>query len=173
MFRELLDSGSCDGQGGLVCCGSACQSKRLGFDPWVERIPWRREWQHTPVFLPGEPHGQRSLPGSSLWGHKESDMAEQLNKDNSQGCHLHSADEKSRVCRQDMTFPRAFGAKVLCLLSLRTQGVQSPLISRAQVGQTEERNSQRKPLFGKMESQGLLTGAALPSIAIEECGPLW
>ena len=120
-------------------------------DPGLGRFPWRRKWQHTPVFLPGEPHGQRSLPGSSLWGHKESDMAEQLNKDNSQGCHLHSADEKSRVCRQDMTFPRAFGAKVLCLLSLRTQGVQSPLISRAQVGQTEERNSQRKPLFGKME----------------------
>ena len=33
------------------------------FNPWVEKIPWRREWQHTLVFLPGEFHGQRSLMG--------------------------------------------------------------------------------------------------------------
>ena len=37
------------------------QCRRPGFDPWVGRIPWRREWQPTPVFLPGETHGQRSL----------------------------------------------------------------------------------------------------------------
>ena len=35
--------------------------KRQGFDPWVGKIPWRRKWQLTPVFLPGESHGQRSL----------------------------------------------------------------------------------------------------------------
>ena len=34
---------------------------RRRFDPWVRKIPWRRAWQPTPVFLPGEPHGQRSL----------------------------------------------------------------------------------------------------------------
>ena len=39
---------------------------------------WRRAWQPTPVFLPGEFHGQRSLVGYSLWGHKESDMTEPL-----------------------------------------------------------------------------------------------
>ena len=39
-------------------------------------IPWRREWLPTPVFLPGEFHGQRSLAGYSPWGHKESDMTE-------------------------------------------------------------------------------------------------
>ena len=39
---------------------------------------WRRKWQSTPGFLPGKSHGQRSLVGSSPWGHKESDMAEQL-----------------------------------------------------------------------------------------------
>ena len=38
------------------------------------RIPWRRKWQPTPVFLPGESHGQRSLVGYSPWGRKESDM---------------------------------------------------------------------------------------------------
>ena len=44
--------------------------------PWVRKIPWRRTWQSTPVFLPGEFHGQRSLVGYSPWGPKESDMTE-------------------------------------------------------------------------------------------------
>ena len=39
---------------------------RPGFDPGVGKIPWRREWQSTLVFLPGESHGQRSLVGNSL-----------------------------------------------------------------------------------------------------------
>ena len=43
-------------------------------DPWVRKIPWRKEWQPTLVFLPGEFHGQRSLEGYSPWGHKESDL---------------------------------------------------------------------------------------------------
>ena len=42
----------------------------LGFDPWVRNIPWRKEWFPTPVFLPAEFHGQRSLVGSSPWGLK-------------------------------------------------------------------------------------------------------
>ena len=46
---------------------------RRRFDPWVRKIPWRRAWQPTPVFLPGEPHGQRSLAGYSPWGGTESD----------------------------------------------------------------------------------------------------
>ena len=36
---------------------------RCGFDPWIQKIPWRRKWQPTPVFLPGESHGRRSLGG--------------------------------------------------------------------------------------------------------------
>ena len=48
------------------------------FDPWVEKIPWRRKWQPTPVFLPGESHGQRSLAGYSPWDHEVSDMTEGL-----------------------------------------------------------------------------------------------
>ena len=47
---------------------------RCGFDPWVRKIPWRRKWQPTPVFLPGEFHGQRRLAGYILRGCKESDM---------------------------------------------------------------------------------------------------
>ena len=50
-------------------------SKRHGFDPWVGKIPWRRTWQPTPVFLPGKSHGRRSLVGYSPCGHKESDLA--------------------------------------------------------------------------------------------------
>ena len=42
----------------------------------ISKIPWRREWQPTPVFLPGEFHGQRSLAGYCPWGCKESDMTE-------------------------------------------------------------------------------------------------
>ena len=48
------------------------------FDPWVRKIPWRREWPPTPVFLPGEFHGQSSLGDYCSWGHKESDGTEQL-----------------------------------------------------------------------------------------------
>ena len=40
--------------------------KRCGFHPWVGKIPWRRAWQPTSVFLPGESHGRRSLAGYSL-----------------------------------------------------------------------------------------------------------
>ena len=47
--------------------------QRPGFNPWVRKIPWRRKWPPTPVFLPGKSHGQRSLVGYSPWGHKESD----------------------------------------------------------------------------------------------------
>ena len=54
------------------------QYGRPGFDPWVGKIPWRREQLPTPVFLPGEFHGQRSLAGYSSWGFKESDMTVQL-----------------------------------------------------------------------------------------------
>jgi len=49
-------------------------------ETWLQigKILWRRAWQPTPVFLPGEPHEQRSLVGYSPWGRKESDMTERL-----------------------------------------------------------------------------------------------
>ena len=46
------------------------QCRRREFDSWVRKIPWRRKWQPTPVFLPGESHGQSSLAGYSPRGHK-------------------------------------------------------------------------------------------------------
>ena len=61
--------------------------KRGWFDPWVGKIPWRRKWQHTPVFLPGEPRGQRSLAGYIVHGVAKSwaqlsDWARTLTKGN-------------------------------------------------------------------------------------------
>ena len=49
-----------------------------GFNSWVRKIPWRRKWQPTPVFLPGKSHGWRNLVGYSPWGHKELDTTERL-----------------------------------------------------------------------------------------------
>jgi len=60
---------------------STCQCRsyrRQGFDLWVGKIPWRRKWQPTPVFLPGKSHGQRSLVGYSPWDSKESEVTERL-----------------------------------------------------------------------------------------------
>ena len=54
------------------------QRRTPGFNPWVRKIPWRMAWQPTPVFQPGEFHGQRSLAGYSPWGCKESDTTEWL-----------------------------------------------------------------------------------------------
>ena len=53
-----------------------CQCRRHKghwYDPQVGRIPGRRAWQPTPIFLPGDSHGQKSLAGYSPWGRKESD----------------------------------------------------------------------------------------------------
>ena len=50
------------------------------FDPWVRKIPWRRKWQTTPIFLLGEYSMDRGAWWAiSPWGHKESDTTEQLN----------------------------------------------------------------------------------------------
>ena len=55
---------------------SASNAGDPGSIPGSESTQWRRTWQPTPVFLPGESHGQRSLAGCSPWGHKKSDMTE-------------------------------------------------------------------------------------------------
>jgi len=57
---------------------SICNVGDLGSIPGLGKSPWRRAWQPTPVFLPGEFHGQRSLAGYSPWGRKELDMTEQI-----------------------------------------------------------------------------------------------
>ena len=54
--------------------------QEIGFDPWLGKIPWRREWLPAPVFLPGKSQGQRGLVGYSPWGLKESDMTKQQSR---------------------------------------------------------------------------------------------
>ena len=74
---ELKDEKSLGFPGDASGREYTCQCRRLkrcGFDPWVGKIPWRRAKQPTPVFLPVESHGQRSLVGYSPWGPKESDL---------------------------------------------------------------------------------------------------
>ena len=63
---------------------------RHQFDPWVRKIPWRRAWQPTPVFLPGESHGWGILVNYSPWGFMESDMSEAT-----QHAHIHT--HKSKI----------------------------------------------------------------------------
>ena len=64
------------------------------FNPWIGKISWRRKWPPTPVFLPGEFHGQRSLAGYSPWGHRESDMTERVTL-------LYKGKESEVVCIYD------------------------------------------------------------------------
>ena len=56
---------------GSVVKNLPANSGNVTFNPWVKKISWRRKWQPTPVFFPGESYGQRSLVGYSPWGHKE------------------------------------------------------------------------------------------------------
>ena len=60
--------------GGTSAKESAYQCRRCGFVPWVGRIPWKRKWQPTPVFWPGESHEQKSLAGYSPRGCRESNV---------------------------------------------------------------------------------------------------
>ena len=69
LFWLHVNTGIMGFPGGISGEESACQHrryKRCVFNPWVRKIPWRRKWQHTPVFLPGEFHGQRSLGAKSM-----------------------------------------------------------------------------------------------------------
>ena len=88
--------------------------RRHGFDSWVKKIPWRRKWQPTPVFLPGKSHEQRSLAGYSSLAHKESDKTKRLTIKTEVGCkeaygvcvHSHSKEKgehkknkRAKTCR--------------------------------------------------------------------------
>ena len=64
--------------GGSVVKNLPANAGATGFDPGFGKIPWRRAWQPTPVFLPGKAHGQRSLAGYSPWVCKALDVTEQL-----------------------------------------------------------------------------------------------
>ena len=69
---------------------SVCECRRVGFDPWVGKIPWRRKWQPIPICLPGKSHGQRNLMGYSPWGHKELNTTELLSTHTHIHTHTHT-----------------------------------------------------------------------------------
>ena len=75
---KYLANGSKGFPGSSVSKESVCQCRKPSFVPWVGKIPWRRKWQPTPVFLPGNPHRQRSLVGCSPRDLKESGTTERL-----------------------------------------------------------------------------------------------
>ena len=57
----------------------SCQCRRLRFDPWSRKIPWRRKWQPSPVFFPGKSNGWRSLVVYNPWGCKGLNVTQRLN----------------------------------------------------------------------------------------------
>ena len=80
-YLEQEASGQMQESMNRVCTASVglcLQCKRPMFNPWVRKIPWKREWLSTPVFLSGEFHRQMSLAGYSPWGHKGLDTTKQL-----------------------------------------------------------------------------------------------
>ena len=74
LVQYLKEEGFPGGASGKEPACQCQRHRRQGPDPWVRKSPWRRAWQPTPGFSPGEPHGQRSLGGCSPWGHRESDL---------------------------------------------------------------------------------------------------
>ena len=76
-----------DGASGKEPASQCRRPKRREFDPLVRNIPWRSAWQPTPIFLPGESHGQRSLEDYGPQGLKESDRTEVT-----EHTHRHSSD---------------------------------------------------------------------------------
>ena len=72
-MQVITQSWGSDGKESAYNTGAAGDAVLI---PGSGKIPWRRAWQPTPVFLPGESQGLRSLAGYSQWGHKELDTAE-------------------------------------------------------------------------------------------------
>ena len=72
IFKYIDFPGGSDSKASVYNAGS------LGLIPESGRFPWRRKWHPSPVFLPGKPHGRRSLVGCSPWGCKEVDVTERL-----------------------------------------------------------------------------------------------
>ena len=83
MGREIQKGGGvCIPKDSYICVGfpggSEVKASACNAGDWVGKIPRRRKWQPTPVFLLGESQGRRTLVGYSPWGHNESDMTERL-----------------------------------------------------------------------------------------------
>ena len=89
--------------GGSVVKNPPANAGDSGFSLRVGKIPWRRKWQPTPVFLPRKSHGQRSLAGYSPWGCKESDMTWRVNNSSILSCQTLCADASDKFLRWGMS----------------------------------------------------------------------
>ena len=90
-YNLSFPSGASDKE--FTCQCGKC--KRQSFNPWVRKIPWRRKWQPTPVFLPGESHGQRTRR-TTVHGVTELDTSEHLNS--SSKCKLIQEGARDKAC---------------------------------------------------------------------------
>ena len=116
---------------------SACQCrrhKRRWFDPLVGKIPRRRKWQPTPIFLPGKFHGQRSLAGCNPWGGKELDMTERLHNNNGGDADLISGSGRSPGGGNGNPLPYS------CLENSMNRGTWWPTVHRVTKSQTQLSN---------------------------------
>ena len=126
---------------------SACQRKRCKFNPWIRKIPWRRKWQSTPVFLLGKCHGQRSLARYSPWGHTESDTTEQLSTHTHQGLNLsfmHSIAAEKAIKQHQKIQNTIEGLNKWKQIDSHRWG--APISSREQVSQNESRKVSANPV---------------------------
>ena len=104
--------------GGSVIKEPSYQCRRDGFDPWIGKVPWRREGQPTSGFLPGESHGQRSLVSYSPWSRKESDMISWL-KQQQKYTHTHTQHCYPFICQWPLTLlPCPSSCKYCCCVDI-------------------------------------------------------
>ena len=101
-------------RGGAVVKHQPPMQATWDFYPWDRKIPWRRKWQRTPVFLPGKSHGQRSLAGSSPWDSKELDMTERL----------HYTTLLASQCNSPLSLPRWHSGKESTFQSRKCRDTQ-------------------------------------------------
>ena len=86
LLHLWMDKGFPGGASGKEPACQCRRHRRCRFHLWIRKIPWKRAWQPTPVFLPGESHGQRSVVGYSPQGRRESDTTERALMDGQLGC---------------------------------------------------------------------------------------
>ena len=87
---------------GWRICLQYRRHRRWRFDPWAGKIPWRRKWQPSPVFLLEKSHGQRSLAGCSPWDYKELNVTEVTHTHTH--THMHTHTHAQHVCKVCVVF---------------------------------------------------------------------
>ena len=93
------------------------ETQEMWSDPWVQKIPWRRKWQPTPVFLPGKSYGQRSLEVYSPLGRRELDTTERLS--------MHAVVVKNDSAEEQLWF-WLWPITMFYSISVNTAGISRP-----------------------------------------------